>query len=120
MVQYLCIPCLEEESDMTVEQQLQYIIENMATKDDIANMATKDDIANMATKDDIYNSEKLLLNEMERLHNIYTKKFDRLSERMDIMQNEINATRYSNETVEILIKKVTELEKRIAELEKTA
>ena len=114
---------------MTVEQQLQYIIENMATKDDIANMATKDDIANMATKDDIanmatkddiYNSEKLLLNEMERLHNIYTKKFDRLSERMDIIQNEINATRYSNETVEILIKKVTELEKRIAELEKTA
>lgn len=87
---------------MTVEQQLQYIIENMATKDDIANMATKDDI---------YNSEKLLLSEMDRLHNIYTKKFDKITERLDRMQEEINATRYSNETVELLLRKVTELEK---------
>ena len=40
---------------MTIDQQLQFIIDNMAMKDDIANMATKDDIANMATKDDIAN-----------------------------------------------------------------
>lgn len=114
---------------MTVEQQLQYIIENMvtkvdlddmATKDDIMNMATKDDIMNMATKDDLLSSEKLLLNEMDRLFGYNSQKIDKIIERLDIMQVEINATRYSNETVDILFKKVTELEKRIAELEKTA
>lgn len=40
---------------MTVEQQLQFIISNMATKDDISNLITKDDISNLITKDDISN-----------------------------------------------------------------
>ncbi len=39
-----------------VSDMLQFIIANMATKEDIANMATKDDIVNMATKDDIVNT----------------------------------------------------------------
>ena len=96
---------------MTVEQQLQYIIENMVTKVDL------DD---MATKDDLLSSEKLLLNEMDRLFGYNSQKIEKIIERLDIMQIEINATRFSNETVDILHKKVTELEKRIAELEKTA
>ncbi|MET3504595.1 hypothetical protein [Halalkalibacter oceani] len=39
----------------TLNERVQKLEQNMATKDDIANMATKDDIANMATKDDIAN-----------------------------------------------------------------
>ena len=95
-------------------------IKNMASKDDIKNMASKDDIKNMASKDDMHGSEKLLLDEMERLHKFTDQKIDKINDRLEIMQNEINTTRYSNETVEILLKKVNELERRIADLERTA
>ncbi|NJS41194.1 hypothetical protein HC766_02320 [Candidatus Gracilibacteria bacterium] len=38
---------------LIVENRILQVLQQVATKDDIANMATKDDIANMATKDDI-------------------------------------------------------------------
>ena len=38
----------------------------------------------------------------------------------DIMKSEINSPRCTKETVDILLKKVTELEKRISDLERTA
>ena len=45
----------DDTSAPATKADIQMIIANMASKDDIANMATKDDIANMATKDDIAN-----------------------------------------------------------------
>lgn len=38
----------------------------------------------------------------------------------DIKKSEINSPRCTNETIEILLTKVTELEKRISDLERTA
>lgn len=77
-------------------------------------------IEHMATKADISKSEKMLLDETARLHNFTSQKIDKVNDRLELMQTEINTTRYSNETVELLLKKVTELEKRLQELEKTA
>ena len=34
-------------------EMISYVVENMATKDDLKGFATKDDIKNMATKDDL-------------------------------------------------------------------
>jgi len=35
------------------DELMEFLVENMVTKDDLKNFATKDDIANMATKDDL-------------------------------------------------------------------
>lgn len=81
-------------------------------------------LVSIATKDDVlqelHRSEKLLLDEMKRLHNDTIDKFSKLNNCLDKMENAIHATQYSNETVELLLKKVEELEERIKKLEKTA
>ncbi len=53
MSEELLIQVIERLS--AIENRIDSMSTNMATKDDISNMATKDDISNMATKDDISN-----------------------------------------------------------------
>lgn len=113
--------------DEKLKVELQPIKINMATKDDISNMATKDDISNMATKDDIdqirseiRESSNLVLRELDRVEQKVYKNFEKIYQDMAMLHNEVHITKYSNETVELLLKKVTELEKRIAELEEIA
>lgn len=75
---------------------------------------------NMVTKKDLKVSENMIFSEMDRLYNISVQQFDKINNKLEIMQSEINTTRYSNETVELLLRKVTELEKRISDIERTA
>lgn len=65
-------------------------------------------------------SEKMLLDEMERLHNDTIGRFDKLDQHLSNIDTAINSTRYSNDMVELLSKKVEALEKRLKKLEETA
>lgn len=66
---------------MTVEQQLQYIIENMATKDDIKDMATKDDIQRIDNK--LKSLELTLENETNRNIKLIAEGHLDLSRKLD-------------------------------------
>ena len=99
-------------------------IANMATKDDIANMATKDDIANMATKDDIANireelrnNSNLILGALDETEQKMYARFNKINEDMAKMREDIHVTKYSNETVELILKKTMDLEERATKLE---
>lgn len=65
-------------------------------------------------------STNLVLGELGRTEQRFYGRFDKMEQELQAIREDIHTTRYSNETVEILLKKVTELENRIAELEKTA
>ena len=67
------------------------------------------------------NELKMLFNsvieEIGKVNDGMIQKFDEVNARLDSMQHEINACKLERESVSILIKKIDELEKRIATLE---
>lgn len=99
---------------MTVEQQLQYLIDNMVTKNDIQEFEQS---FTKIINERISKSEKLLLDEMGRQFNYFDKEISKSNSILQILSEEINTTRYSNETVERLLQEVLELRARIEKLE---
>lgn len=68
----------------------------------------------------VTNGTNLVLGELDRVEQKIYGHFDKVNQDMQSIREDIHTTKYSNETVELLLKKVTELEKRIEELERTA
>ena len=69
-----------------------YVMENMATKDDLKGMATKDDLRGMATKEDILNIHAIMATK-EDLKRMATKEdLDQLA--TSIRSNLMNAMDY--------------------------
>ena len=71
-------------------------------------------------KKQINDNSNLILGELDRVEQRIHNRFEKTNQDMQLMREDIHITRYSNETVELLLKKDTELEKRIANLEQTA
>lgn len=65
-------------------------------------------------------NSNLVLGELDRIEQRINKRFDNVRTDLHEIREEVHITKYSNETVELLLKKVSELEERIAQLEKTA
>ena len=87
---------VKEATLMTVEQQLQYIIENMATKDDIKDMATKDAIQRIDNK--LKSLELTLENESNRNIKLIAEGHLDLSRKLD------DSLRVNNEKEMLLIR----------------
>lgn len=86
-------------------------------KSDIADM--QEDITGVKTditdiKTDMHNNNDFLLTEMERLHNIQTRKIDSLSEKVDTIRDNKETTDYLLKQLSILKDRVDELENKIA------
>ena len=110
----------EDISNMATKED----ISNMATKEDISSMATKEDISNMATKEDISNiraeireNSNLILSAFDQTEQKMYARFDKVNEDMAKMREDIHTTRYSNEAVELILKKTADLEERVNKLE---
>ena len=76
--------------------------------------------AQTTLKKQINDNSNLILGEMDRVEQRINNRFEKIDKDMQLIREDVHTTRYSNETVELLLKKVTEHEKRIGELEKTA
>ena len=119
----------EDISNMATKEDLSNMatkedISNMATKEDLSNMATKEDISNMATKEDISNiraeireNSNLILSAFDQTEQKMYARFDKVNEDMAKMRDDIHTTRYSNEAVELILKKTADLEERVNKLE---
>ena len=110
----------EDISNMATKED----ISSMATKEDISSMATKEDISNMATKEDISNiraeireNSNLILSAFDQTEQKMYARFDKVNEDMAKMREDIHTTRYSNEAVELILKKTADLEERVNKLE---
>ena len=110
----------EDLSNMATKED----ISSMATKEDISSMATKEDISNMATKEDISNiraeireNSNLILSAFDQTEQKMYARFDKVNEDMAKMREDIHTTRYSNEAVELILKKTADLEERVNKLE---
>lgn len=68
----------------------------------------------------VNNGTNLVLGELDRVEQKIYRRFDKTELDMQAIREDIHITRYSNDTVELLLKKVAELERRMAEIEKTA
>lgn len=55
-----------------------------------------------------------ILEEMERMENRINRRFERIEERLDSMQHEINACKLERDSISLLIKRMDQLEERIA------
>lgn len=75
-------------------------------KSNIENM--QEDITDI--KSDMHDNNDFLLTEMERLHGIQTRKIDSLSEKVDTIRD-------NKETTDYLLKQLSDLKKRVDELE---
>lgn len=82
--------------DKDLQELLQLIVNNMATKDGIRNMATKDDIRNMATKDDIQTLTDRLDGQDEKIDGLTVRleqqdeKIDGLAVRLEQQDEKLN------------------------------
>lgn len=87
-----------------IDDKLQSITANMATKDDIANMATKDDIANMATRDEVEkivaSAKKDIYDEIVRAE-LYTEKIEK---RVDILTEKVDMLVLKADNTALLLK----------------
>lgn len=68
-------------------------------------------------KEEIKESESVLLDEIERLHNAHEERLTKLDKRLDRIEETVNATKLENDIVNILVKTVKELEQRIVIIE---
>lgn len=93
---------------MNDSQKLDFILANMATKDDIANMATKDDLASM---------ESDLLTEIDRVQEKANNHFDRLERRMDQFENTLNIIKVEFDTIKLWNQGMINLQNRMAIVE---
>lgn len=55
-----------------------------------------------------------ILEEMEKMENRINRRFERIEDRLESMQHEINACKLERDSVSLLIRKVDQLERRIA------
>lgn len=81
---------------MTDREMLEYIIENMATKDDLQS-------AKMELYEEIIRAEKAI---------------DNVDEKLKGLREEVNTTRYSNQAVELLMKRQDKMEQELENLKK--
>jgi len=103
----------------TLEKQMDNKLNNVQTT--LENlMDNKLDNAQTTLKKQINDNSNLILGEMDRVEQRINNRFEKIDKDMQLIREDVHTTRYSNETVELLLKKVTEHEKRIGELEKTA
>lgn len=102
---------------MLDSQKLDYILANMATKDDIANMATKDDIANMATKDDLAELESNLLTEIDTVQEKANDHFARMERRLDLLTSTVNVIDLEYKNGNLLAKAIIDLQHRVDAIE---
>ena len=62
--------------------------------------------------------ENLLLEEMDRIQTILSKRMDKIDWRLESMQHDINACRLEAGTLDLLLKRIDRLETRLEEVEK--
>ena len=103
---------------MTVDEKLDFLIANMATKEDIKDMATKSDLKEMVAKSDLRVKTNMVFGELDSTEERINKKFDSINEILKKIREDINATRYSNQTVELLLKRQDKLEEELQELKR--
>ena len=104
---------------MTLENLMDDKLNNVQTT--LENlMDNKLNNAQTTLKKQINDNSNLILGEMDRVEQRINNRFEKIDKDMQLIREDVHTTRYSNETVELLLKKVTEHEKRIGELEKTA
>ncbi len=71
-------------------------------------------------KDSQRENSNMILAELDRVEERITGKFDNMKIDITQLREEVHVTKYSNDTVELLLKKEIELEKRISDLEEIA
>lgn len=71
-------------------------------------------IANMATKDDLQSAKMDLYEEIIRAE----KAIDNVDEKLKGLREEVNSTRYSNQAVELLMKRQDKMEQELENLKK--
>lgn len=81
---------------MTDREMLEYIVANMATKDDLQS-------AKMELYEEIIRAEKAI---------------DNVDEKLKGLREEVNTTRYSNQAVELLMKRQDKMEQELENLKK--
>lgn len=87
-----------------IDDKLQSITANMATKDDIANMATKDDIANMATRDEV---ERIVASAKNELYDeiVRSQKYtEKIEKRVDILAEKVDMLVLKADNTALLLK----------------
>lgn len=93
-----------------------------ATKDDLAAFATKEDLdakmANFATKTDLRNEINLVLGELDSTEDRINRKFKSVDKKIHELNVKIETLRYSNEAIEILMKRQDLMDLRLQKVEK--
>lgn len=59
-----------------------------------------------------------ILEEMALMEERTNKRFDKIENKLELLQHEVNACKLERESIGLLIKKIDQLESRIEELEK--
>ena len=89
-------------------------------KDDISTLKNKVASMNsvMVTKSDLTQSENLILVELSRTHNIMLERTDKLRSDLDAVKQSVASVKSNNEYMTLLLGKIDNQEKRVANLEK--
>lgn len=103
---------------MTVDEKLNYILENMATKDDLKGTAKKEDLTGMATKNDLDYLESSLLSEIDLVQEKANTHFTKIEKRLGILESTVNTIKIESSTVSLLLKKVTIMEDELKTVKK--
>ena len=78
-------------------------------------MLDEKDLQSIATL--ISNSESVLLDEMERYDKKYEKRFSDISKEIDDLKEITRTSKNENDTINMLLRIIENLEKRVSELE---
>lgn len=84
-----------QDNEITMNELMDFLQENMATKEDLAGFATKEDLANFATKHDLKEMEHRILDTMDDkltdlkgdLIVLMRKEDTKLVELIDVLRN---------------------------------
>ncbi len=96
------------EKEITTNELMEFLQENMATKADLKNMATKADIKNMATKDEIESLES----KMDANFRMVMKDIDEVKEGLGRLE------KMTSEDTSAMMKDIVELDNRLEIVEK--
>lgn len=66
---------------------------------------------------EIRESSNLILSELGRVEQRINNRFEKVNLDMKQIREDVHVTKYSNDTVELLLRKVTELENRLKKVE---
>ena len=106
---------------MTDSEKLDLLLrkmESFATKYDLKSFATKDDLKSFATKDDLRHEINLVLEELDSTEQRLNRKIEAADKKILDLRNYVTSSRYSNETVEILMKRQDNVEQRLQKVER--